>query len=284
VALDNSAAVYRLGGLTFNTGAPDDAGVRWYASIVDGADSPEQVVATEERVGADGVYFSAGYYGRRLLLLEGQVAAPDHAGLKAARGRLMAAVDLVRGLGALEVDDPQPWRAEVYRADRPRFVILDPRLATFTLPLASPDPRRYGQTLRVAVANLSAISTGVVADVVANVSAGGGTASQVVATNAGDTGAPAIIRIAGPVTDPVITHDETGSTIRFAGLTLLAGDVLELDLDRRSITLAGVSRRQFVSGRAGWWALAPGPNTVRFSAASTDPAATMTVEWRDAYL
>ncbi len=282
---NNTPATFVLAGLTFNTGAPDAFGVRWFASIVDGADSPEQDLEVERRTGAHGVYFAGGWYGRRPLLLEGQVVAENLNAMKAARSRLMAAADLLRALGVLEVNDPGgPWRAEVYRADRPRFSIESGYYATFTLPLASPDHRRHGQTLGRLSSNISAISAGVVAPVVANVSAGGGTASQVQATNAGNTPAAAIIRLAGPLTDPVITHDETGSTIRFAGLILLAGDVLEVDLNRRTITLAGVSRRQFVAGPAAWFMLAPGANTIRFAAASTDPAATMTVEWRDAYL
>jgi len=279
----NTPATFVLGGLTFNTGAPDAFGVRWFASIVDGADSAEQDLEVERRTGAHGVYFAGGWYGRRPLLLEGQVVAENLDAMKAARSRLMAAADLLRALGVLEVNDPGvPWRAEVYRADRPRFEIESGYYATFALPLASPDHRRYSLAERVASTNLSSISTGVSADVVADVSAGGGTSSQLLAVNAGNTEAPVRLELAGPLTNPTVTHDESGSVIRFA-LTLNAGDVLVVEPERRTVTLGGVTRRGSVVGRPGWFGLRPGTNTLRLSAASTNPAATLTARWRDAH-
>lgn len=283
----NAASVMRLGGITFNDGVPDVDGLKWYLNIVDGADSPEHTVGVEERAGADGVHFAGGYYGRRPLLLEGQVTAPDFYRLKRGRDRLMAATNFIRTLGVLEVDGIAAgfgWRVELYRADRPRFTVEDRRLASFSLPMAAPDPRRYGQSEKNGPVALSAVSTGVTAPVVAPVSAGGGTASQVTAWNDGNVDTPVVLEIRGPVTDPLITHDESGSTIRFSGLVLNAGEVLVIDTHARTIVLGGESRRSYVSGRPGWFLLEPGQNAVRFAAASTDPAASLTVRWRDAYI
>lgn len=279
----NTPATFVLAGITFNTGGPDAAGVRWFASIVDGADSPEQALELDRRTGAHGAHFAGGWYGVRPLVLEGQCVAENLDALKAARSRLMAAADLLRVLGVLEINDPgAPWRAEVYRADRPRFLIESGYYATFVLPLASPDHRRYSLAERSATTNLSAVTAGVTANVVADVSAGGGTSSQLVAVNAGNTDAPVRLELAGPLTNPAVTHDETGAVIRLA-LTVNAGSLLVVEPERRTVTLDGTSRRGSVVGRPGWFALAPGTNTLRLSASSTDPAGALTARWRDAW-
>lgn len=279
----NRPAVYSLGGITFNDGVPDADGTRWYASITDGVDSPDQAIEVEQRAGAHGTYFAGGWYGKRPLVLEGQVVALNYQRLKAARTRLAAATSLLQRLGVLEVYDPVPWRAEVYRADRPRFAIESPTYARFSVPLAAPDPRRYALAERSGVTNLSSITTGVSAPVSAPVSAGGGTGSQIVALNDGTEEAPVRLELAGPLTNPVITHTESGGRIALA-ITILAGDVLVIDTYDKTVLLGGVNRRPSVTGSPDWFLLQPGVNAIRLAASSTDPAGTLTARWRDTYI
>lgn len=277
----NDPATYVLGDIVFNARVADGDGLRWYASL-EGLGGPTSRVDVQPRQGLAGSLFSPGVNGTRQLTMTGMVVAADYAALKRARNRLAAAVNLVAAMGTLVVNDAQPYQMQVYRADELRFEPdASPTVGRFQVGLVAPDPLRYSTVAQALSTSLSSITTGVTAPVVAPVSAGGGTASQVTAFNGGTTATPVVLEIAGPVTNPVVTHDESGSVIRLA-LTVIAGDLLVLDSDARSILLNGVNVRSSAVGRVRWFDLAPGANTIRFAAASADPAASLTVRWRAA--
>lgn len=281
-ALANAPATYELGGIVFNTRTPDGDGLTWYGNLAGlGGSTPR--VEDVPRGGLDGSFFPGGRHGTRQLTLAGKVLAPDFAGLKRARDRLAAALNLVHQVGPLVVNDPAPFRLEVYRADALQYEPDSLVVASFQVGLVAPDPRRFGVGEYAQTTNLSTVNTGVTAPVTAPVNAGGGSASQILATNAGTTDTPVVLEVRGPVTNPVVQHDESGHRIALA-LELTAVDTLVLDSDARTITIGGSSRRYAVAGLPQWFDLAPGPNSIRLSAASTDPAATLTVRWRDAYI
>lgn len=107
--------------------------------------------------------------------------------------------------------------------------------------------------------------------------------------NAGNSDAYPVIRIYGPVTEPVLDNNTQGKSLAFVGLTLVAGEYLEVDTRAKTILLNGdsaSSRYDKLSFPASqWWTLSPGTNLVRFHPATfTDGVTVAVVTWRDAYL
>lgn len=103
---------------------------------------------------------------------------------------------------------------------------------------------------------------------------------EVPVLNSGTARAPVIASVLGPVPRPSIQRRETGERIWF-DLDLLAGQTLDVDFDRRTVKLNGVSRAGSRRGR--WFELGPGLNTLKFDAAAYSPTATMTASWYDAW-
>ncbi len=96
-------------------------------------------------------------------------------------------------------------------------------------------------------------------------------------------GAWPIIEIAGPATNPRITNNRTGRTIRIDHV-ITAGQTLIIDTKERTVTKGGIDQFASVRNDNQWWTLLPGIQTVSW-ARTNNPAntATMTVRWRDSY-
>jgi hypothetical protein len=114
---------------------------------------------------------------------------------------------------------------------------------------------------------------------------GSGTSiADLVATNTGTVTTWPVFTITGPVTGPVVTNTTTSQALVFnPSFVVAAGQTLTIDTDARTVTLAGVNRRdQLVTAQ--WFGLPPAVAThLRFtSAGSYDPAAILTATWRPA--
>ena len=106
--------------------------------------------------------------------------------------------------------------------------------------------------------------------------------------NAGDVDAFPMIKIYGPCTNPVVSNMTQSKSLTFSGLTIAAGDYLEIDTRAKTIrtnSLAASSQySKLVFPSSKWWTLSPGSNTVRFVPSTFSSGAAMRVEWRDAWI
>ena len=79
-----------------------------------------------------------------------------------------------------------------------------------------------------------------------------------------------VLEITGPAVDPVLTNITTGEEFFWTG-TVPLGQTLRVDMREMTATMNGANVFEFVSGS--WVGFEPGPNTVRYTAASaTYPA------------
>lgn len=85
------------------------------------------------------------------------------------------------------------------------------------------------------------------------------------------------LRIDGPVTNPVVTCNETGDQIRYTG-SVLAGQWLDVDTTNRRVLLNGqVSVRRNVTSSGNWLAVPQGGASISWAADTVDPAAQLSV-------
>jgi hypothetical protein len=110
-----------------------------------------------------------------------------------------------------------------------------------------------------------------------------GTLGNGFALNGGLMATYPIIRVFGPVTNPVIRNVQQDRIISLA-MTINAGDYVELDFFSHAVLLNGTaSRRGLLSTQSKWFTLEPGTTELTFNAATSDPAAHLEIHWRDAY-
>lgn len=107
--------------------------------------------------------------------------------------------------------------------------------------------------------------------------------------NAGDADAYPLIRIYGPVTEPVLDNNTQGKSLTFASLTLSSTEYLEIDTRAKTILLNGDPANsrydKLVFPTSDWWTLSPGINLIRFHPATfTDGTTLAELTWRDAFL
>nr|WP_238355934.1 phage tail domain-containing protein [Kribbella sandramycini] len=160
--------------------------------------------------------------------------------------------------------------------------IVTPELATFSIGLVAPDPLTYSATQHVESAGLPVTTGGLSVPFTVPFSVNAVTVSGVVAVdNVGKAAVAPRVIFYGPVERPKITHLGTGESLQL-NMDLASGEWLDLDLDRHTAMLNGVSsRRGYVSGQ--WFELAPGNNLLAFNSPTYSAGAEAQIVWRDAW-
>ena len=151
------------------------------------------------------------------------------------------------------------------------------------------DPRHYSLETSTEVATLPSPGGGLDFPMNFPLNFGAGTTSTVQLTNNGDAPAHWTASISGPVINPRIEAISTVGNVTFQlefhGLSLIAGETLELNSRDRSVLLGGQSRRAFLSSDSRWFTIPPYPDSLTInytSDDSTSTTSTCTFIWSDA--
>ena len=243
--------------------------------------SPGSTTEIDLRTNDHGGYASPPFLPPRYITAGGTVWAATHDQLHTAFRRLVSAVKLQEFAIRVVEDDGLELTAQVRRFQAVQTKTLTKQRGQWSISMVALDPRKYGITEYVLPLTLPSVSGGLVWPVTwpivwsAEISPSSGTV-----INAGNTDAYPIIEITGPVTDPIVMHEESGRFMRF-GITLGVGQRLTIDTLRHRVLLGTADRGNTRTGD--WLTLPPGPSTIRYLAATNDPASTCTVRWRDTY-
>lgn len=157
--------------------------------------------------------------------------------------------------------------------------------------LEATDPRHYDYTFNVATAGLPTYGGGIDFPLTFPLNFGVGSSNAAALQNVGNAPAHWFADIAGPVTNPRIevtslVDDTDVHHIYFSGLTVNAGEVLELASRTRSVLLNGQSRRSFVVPGSLWFTIPPAPDGLSLKFLSDDSpttSSTVTFRWNNAY-
>jgi hypothetical protein len=108
------------------------------------------------------------------------------------------------------------------------------------------------------------------------------------ALNLGSTWSDWRALVYGPCVGPAITNVSTGATISFSGLTIAAGDYLDVNTATHTAILnsvPGSSRYSFLDfATSSWWRLPPGDSSVTFTAGSSQVPSSCHFVWHDTFL
>jgi hypothetical protein len=269
-----------LGGVSFGDLSP--SGVFYNLEDLEGWDSPGSTGAVEQRSGARGGWASRAFQSPRLLRLTGGISVAEESQLEPAIDTLLEAIPL-DDLGEIQVARKGSTRvAFVRQDDTPAVEILSTTEAAFDVALIAPDPYRYSVSEHVLETTLPVSSGGLSLPTSLPFSIDGGSPTGfMAASNVGNVPSPATVTIYGPVVMPSVTNSKTGERITYS-LDLASDEFLVLDLDRRTALLNGVaSRRGFIRGD--FFSIHPGANSIAFTSPIYDPAARVSLAWRDAW-
>ncbi|WP_422389942.1 phage distal tail protein [Arthrobacter sp. N1] len=265
---------------------PDTYGAVWKVNDIEHWLDPAETTGTvEQREHADGGFTTPSYFKPKTVILKGRVSAPDRRGVLAALDRLSTAIPKSVAKPLVVGDADGLTHRLVRQSGQPIFPKPTERFGRFNIELVAPDHRRFsgdgaGPTYSVTV-GLPSQMGGLVLPAAppwtinATVVSG-----SVIMTNRGNTAPPALVRIEGPVSKPVISTDD-GQSMPF-DMDLTEGQFLLVDLDLRTVLLNGQAPRRGAL-RAQWINLSPGTNTLRFDAAAYNDQARMTVTWSDSW-
>lgn len=279
-----------LGTLTFNPSPnPGDGYLRLAA--VEGLDGGVLRSTVEPVPQADGATVFDAYRGAMYPILRGQIKASVLSTRRGLEDDLRALTDsIVRADGILR------WTPSGAATRRVTVRLLEALqingglIKEFNLALVAGDPTVYADAQQTS--DTVALTVGGGAEVFPHGfpysygdPSGGGTVNV---TNGGRVRTYPVVKIYGPVSAPAIYNVTTGKVVSFSGLTIAAGDFLEVDMRAETVELNGspdvnlIGRIDSVGSE--FWALEPGVNSIRLSGSGFDANTKASVVWRDAYL
>lgn len=171
-------------------------------------------------------------------------------------------------------------QAEVFRS-RFEAPLELPTSNRWQLQLINPRGIIEAQYPKVATVNLPK-DGGVVFDLEWDIVFGDSSGGTTTATNSGTTEAEPVIRLYGPMANPIITNATSNEFIAL-NHTLLPGETVTIDA-RHNTIIQGQSTNRMGARRTGsiLWSLQPGLNVINL-AADTYNSGYAQIEWRDAY-
>jgi len=237
---------------------------------------PEVRLDQYNRPGVSGVTIAHNLYGGRTITLEGTIRGADRTAFMANRAALEAAVSLRLD----SVNIPIARTLYLYDLDFNAYQIsvitkaftcelTTPTMGRWQLQLAATDYIIEAQTLN-SVTTFLPQSGGVTYPVTYPIQFGGSSGGSVTASNNGNAPAFPLVTLYGPMINPVIANDSSNESIRL-NLTLVAGDVVTVDMKKRLIVQGATTNRMgaFISGSK-FWAILPGLNNLRVGADAYD--------------
>lgn len=277
---------FTFNGLTFG-GAGAAVQIRGVQGL---EDMPDLRTSDEARGFVDGMFYGRDLLGGRTVTIDLQIATTGTLAAYRATLELLKAALVPSATTTLPLQFTLPGlgvrriNARCRRRSLPIDLAYQSGLAKGAVEFYAGDPRIYDDVSTSVAIGLPSASGGRTYNRTYNVTYGAVSSGNVqVCTNAGTIATKPVITLTGPVDTPFIQNVTSGAFLKF-NLTLAAGETLTIDTDSRSVVLNGTaSRRSALSIDSTWFDLAPGANTLLYSAAAFT-ASIATVNWRSAYL
>ncbi|MEU4205580.1 hypothetical protein AB0F64_37410 [Streptomyces sp. NPDC026294] len=243
-----------------------------------------------DRPAQHGTYSGPDYTGARVIQVGLAIRGDDPTHLRALKTALRSAAQPGQAPAALQFLD---WDLLAYGKVRKRSIPYDAhylwRVGEAAIEWYCPDPRLYSLAEHTASTTAYSPAAGRTYPLTfPRVYGPAGSSGRLTISNAGDSDAYPLLRIDGPVAQPIVEHIGTGATLALTG-TLQPGEYLVVDIRTRAVLLMGSApRRDWVRAGSAWPVLAPGDNEIAFRGAALPGApgqtSTLTVTWRDTSL
>lgn len=266
-----------LNGFAINQGL-DAAGVLVTCSGITGWGPAAPTGGVQQKSGTHGGSNPRQYYQPRVMTLTGMVKAPSRALREAAVHAFDAVVDL--DLFPVVVTETIPLQVQARVNADLNWTEDTEKTWTYSLEVICPDPFKYGTSLKSLTLDLPSSSGGLRFPIRFPIQFTGTTVSgDGLAVNGGNFPTVPLVRLDGPLTNPVITSLTVSRSVTYHD-TIAAGEFVLIDMANWSALLMGTSSRSGkLTGSA--WAIQPGSNTISFRASAGSGEALF--QFRDCY-
>lgn len=260
-------------------GTTDANGITWLLKNFEGWDGTDvQGPGNVARSGDHGAWASSQFLAPRIITLTLLASAATQALRDLARALLQQALP-VSDLAVFLLNEPVPKQASVRMSGRITETYPTTLDVEFTVPMAAPDPRKYGAPNLVST--VAPVQNGVTLPVTLPFTLPAQTpGGAVTVTNAGSFETRPLVTINGPITSPFLQNVTTGQIVSFTGLVLGAADSLVVDFNARQAFFDGVYRTADIT--SSWWSIPPGTVTIQLGGTGS-AGAQMSVSWQSAW-
>lgn len=271
-----------LGGIACNADGTDDAGVTWRCQTLQGWGSPGGTLTVTQRSQDHGGWGGGSWLKPRTLVAAGTLEAPDQSTARDAVDQLCGAVSL-DATTLVVSEDGVSRQCSVRRDDDVLVTWVTDTVASWSVQLIAQDPRRYSTDLITASTGLPSSSGGLAWPVTWPAAWPAVVTSGVLGVDLiGNISTRPRFIIAGPCSDPQVALVGSDSVLAW-DLDLVAGQYLDVDVDRRTSLLNGQVSRSGAMTSRDWFDLQPGHSDIAFAASAYDPGASLTVTCRSAW-
>lgn len=246
---------------------PEDADFVGWLTDMTGMDSPDLREAADDLVGDDGGVHGDFFYGRRPIVMSGQIESrPDNISRNVRMTRLQRASNVTRQDAVLRWSPEGGVEQTISVRRQQPLRITGAYNKQFQLALVAADPRIYSAAISEARLNPNVLTS---------------------VDNNGTMRTPPSVTIFGPATAIEVHNHTNGEFVVFAPtFALTAGQTLTIDFRNRTVFLNGTTNKydQVTFGSTTWWELDPGTSNIEWHATGTTGASVMVVQWQDAWV
>lgn len=271
-----TASPVYLNGLLLS-GRDDATGLEIVVEDIQGWGSPSSNVQFYKRPRQHGSWSGEAWLNPRTIVLSGYIAAPSGGVLRDGKDMLNAACGLDETLLSIsEAGFPRTCMAR--RSDEILYHDTSDTAADFSLQMVADDPRKLGAQLNPNTG--LAISTGgLTFPITFPIEFDSTTVTGLITvTNNGNIDGSVVLRLDGPVTDPVINQTVGSQVITFAmTYGLAAGNWLTIDMENETVLENDQSSRAGYVTTRGFMSLLPGDNIFTFTSSVYNASAMLTV-------
>lgn len=244
-----------------------------------------------DKTGEDGGRVSSAYLESRLLKLGGRIRGASIPDYMLRRTNLQGLANPQRDANTL----PIPRRIVFKTLDDVEYFVeghitrfqLDSKnvnWAGFLIQVICPDPQIYVNNLITSDSVTRPVSGGVIYPVTYPAIYGESTGGVLVVNNPGNAYSWPILRLSGSMTNPSITHVQSGTVMQLYA-TLSSTDSVVIDMKEKTIVLNGTSPFLYTkTDISDWFSILPGENTFYFSTGSTTDTGTFSLSFYEARL
>jgi hypothetical protein len=259
----------------------------WFESA-DGLDEPDRRIASAVNPGADGGFVASTLYGMRGVSLSGALKRQGSAAMSAARSALGQVCLLKRDVNGVRqlktvtftlLDGREfTFQAEVSSFKAPN---LGTGAVEFLISLVAEDPLLYDPTEKSSGDIVQATGGGLIIPFVSPAVSAASSGGAGTATNGGNSDAPVILKLVGPLTSPYVLNQLSGLFMQL-DYTIPDGTTVLIDTSDHTILIEGggslFDRR---AEGASFFPLLPGANPIVFSTGDSSDTGHLQVLWHN---
>jgi hypothetical protein len=246
----------------------------------------------EDRPDSDGEIDRTAYFGARVVALTVALFPTDTLTMQQVRDKFRAfAHPSTRAYIYYRQADTEDERRLAIIADQQNQPMTNPFLQELTAQWRAPDGIEEAATeTEVSVSADAGAEAGRAYDLTFDRTyPASNVAGAVIVTNLGNIPVDPILRLYGPCTNPRIENaTDASKSLRFTGVTLAAGEYLEVDVRNRTVRANGDAAANRYSNLdftlSQWWRLLPGDNNIRYFPETFTAGAAAVLIFRSAWI